>query len=118
MPWEIFIVAVVVLGCIAMVLSGFDFARPYLSLANTQYAEAKGLQLLLDNLTQEQRVKYQAFGFFDVVGSKTGKRYRIHHGTSRTSLNWKGEAHWEQEDALCPKANSWLVTACSGKKSR
>jgi hypothetical protein len=42
-----------------MALSGFDFARPYLSLASIQRAEAKGLQLLLDNLTQEQRVQYQ-----------------------------------------------------------
>ena len=86
MPWDTFIASVILLGCIAMVLSGFDFARPYLSLASTQHAEAKGLQLLLDNLTQEQRVQYQAFGFFDVVGSKTGKRYRIHHGTSRNVI--------------------------------
>jgi hypothetical protein len=53
------LVAVALLGCNAMALSGFDFARPYLSLASIQRAEAKGLQLLLDNLTQEQRVQYQ-----------------------------------------------------------
>jgi hypothetical protein len=71
---ENFVVAVALLGCNAMALSGFDFARPYLSLASTQRAEAKGLQLLLDNLTQEQRVQDQAFGFFDVVGSQTASR--------------------------------------------
>jgi hypothetical protein len=46
-------------------------------------AETKGLQLLLDNLTPGQHRQYQELGYFDVVGSKTGNRYRIHHGTSR-----------------------------------
>jgi hypothetical protein len=60
-PWKNFVVAVALLGCNAMALSGFDFARPYLSLASTQRAEAKGLQLLLANLTQEQRVRPLVF---------------------------------------------------------
>ena len=117
MPWDTFIASVILLGCIAMVLSGFDFARPYLSLASTQYAEAKGLQLLLDNLTQEQRVQYQAFGFLMWLARKQGSATAFTTAPRVTSLNWKGEAHWEREDALCPKANSWLVTACSRKKS-
>ncbi len=43
----------------------------------------KGRQLLLDNLTPKQNQQYGRFGYFDVVGSKSGKRYRICHGTSR-----------------------------------
>ena len=46
-------------------------------------AASKGRQLLLDNLTPKQRQQYGRFGYFDVVGSKTSKRYRICHGTSR-----------------------------------
>lgn len=46
-------------------------------------AAFKGRQLLLDNLTPKQNQQYGHFGYFDVVGSKSGKRYRICHGTSR-----------------------------------
>ena len=46
-------------------------------------AEHKGLQLLLENLSPEQSRQYDRFGYFDVLGSRTGKRYRICHGTSR-----------------------------------
>ena len=46
-------------------------------------AKHKGLQLLLENLSPEQSRQYDRFGYFDVLGSRTGKRYRICHGTSR-----------------------------------
>ena len=48
-----------------------------------QEAEAKGLALLLENLDPRQREQYNRFGYFDVVGSETGRRYRICHGVSR-----------------------------------
>ena len=48
-----------------------------------QEAEAKGLALLLENLDPRQREQYDRFGYFDVVGSETGRRYRICHGVSR-----------------------------------
>jgi hypothetical protein len=79
MPWETFVAAVVALGSVALAF-GVNFACPAF---RSRDAEAKGLQLLLDNLTQEQSKQFQALGYFDVVGSKTGKRYRIHQGTSR-----------------------------------
>jgi len=41
------------------------------------------MDLLLQNLTPEQKAQYAAYGFFDVVGSTGKGRYRIHHGTSR-----------------------------------
>ena len=37
-------------------------------------AEHKGLQLLLENLSPEQSRQYDRFGYFDVLGSRTGKR--------------------------------------------
>lgn len=43
-------------------------------------AESKGLKLLLDNLTEAQRRQYEAHGYFDCIGSVTGKRYRIRYG--------------------------------------
>jgi hypothetical protein len=82
----IFFDAVVLLGILALALSQIDTARPFLTLFSSQLVEAKGLQLLLDNLTPTQREQYDAFGYFDVVGSKTGRRYRIHHGTSRNVI--------------------------------
>jgi len=43
-------------------------------------AERKGMELLLKNLSTRQRQQYEAFGYFDVRGSDTGRRYRIFHG--------------------------------------
>ena len=51
-------------------------------LAAARKLSLRGRQLLLENLTPEQNEQYDRYGYFDVVGSKTGKRYRIHHGTS------------------------------------
>jgi hypothetical protein len=50
---------------------------------NREAAERKGLDLLLENLTESQRAQYRQFGYFDVVGSESGNPYRICHGTSR-----------------------------------
>lgn len=43
--------------------------------------EAKGLALLKGWLSLAQRTSYERYRYFDVVGSDTGTRYRIHHGT-------------------------------------
>jgi hypothetical protein len=40
-------------------------------------AEHRAMALLLDNLSARQREQYNAFGYFDVTGSDTGRRYRI-----------------------------------------
>ena len=45
-------------------------------------AEARGRRLLRRWLSQEQRAQFDAMNFFDVVGSNTGKRYRIFYGQS------------------------------------
>jgi hypothetical protein len=43
-------------------------------------AEHRAMALLLDNLSACQREQYAASGYFDVIGSDTGRRYRIFHG--------------------------------------
>ena len=44
-------------------------------------SEARALALLKDWLSPKQRACYERFRYFDVIGSDTGTRYRIHHGT-------------------------------------
>ncbi len=43
--------------------------------------ETRALTLLKEWLSPKQRACYERFRYFDVVGSDTGTRYRIHHGT-------------------------------------
>ena len=43
-------------------------------------AQERGLKLLKENLTAAQRRQYEKYGYFEVIGGKTGKRYRIRHG--------------------------------------
>jgi hypothetical protein len=43
-------------------------------------AQERGLKLLKDNLALAQRQQYERYGYFDVVGGSTGRRYRIRHG--------------------------------------
>ena len=43
--------------------------------------EARALTLLKEWLSPRQRTSYERYRYFDVVGSDTGTRYRIHHGT-------------------------------------
>ena len=51
---------------------GFDDASPE--------EEALGLKLLQENLSPAQLEQHGRFGYFDVVGGNTGKRYRIKYG--------------------------------------
>jgi hypothetical protein len=43
---------------------------------------ARGIALLREWLSPEQRAQFDAFKCFDVTGCKSGKRYRIQHGVS------------------------------------
>jgi hypothetical protein len=45
-------------------------------------AEARGRRLLLEWLSPEQLRQFSTLGYFDVLGSDSGKRYRIQCGTS------------------------------------
>jgi hypothetical protein len=56
--------------------------------------EARGLKLLREWLSSEQLAQYDAYGYFDVTGSYSGKRYRIRHGTATNvyELDYAGHA--------------------------
>jgi hypothetical protein len=58
----------------------------------TKEAQARGLQLLKENLTPEQLASYEKNKHFDVKGGETGKTYRIRHGRQMniTELDAKG----------------------------
>jgi hypothetical protein len=43
-------------------------------------AQERGIRLLKENLTVAQRRQYEKYGYFDVTGGISGKRYRIRHG--------------------------------------
>jgi hypothetical protein len=43
-------------------------------------AHARGIRLLIENLTPVQREQYKKFWYFDVAGGETGRRYRIRNG--------------------------------------
>ena len=43
--------------------------------------EARGLRLLREWLSPKQRAQLEADGYFEVLGSDSGKRYRIYEGT-------------------------------------
>jgi hypothetical protein len=45
-------------------------------------AEARGLRLLRSWLSPKQRAQLESEGAFEVIGSDSGKRYRICYGTS------------------------------------
>jgi hypothetical protein len=44
--------------------------------------EARGLRLLRRWLSPQQRAQFDGSGYFEVVGSDSGTRYRIYHGSA------------------------------------
>jgi hypothetical protein len=59
----------------------FGAGRTYLDERRSE-AHERGMRLLKENLTPVQLHQYSRYGYFEVVGGKTGKRYRIRHGRS------------------------------------
>ena len=54
----------------------------YRTIAAADTPDARATSLLREWLSPQQRAQFDAEGYFDVVGCDSGKRYRIHHGTS------------------------------------
>jgi hypothetical protein len=54
-------------------------------------AEARGLRLLWENLSPAQREQQEKYGYFDVIGERTGSRYRIRQGFQVGLLDNKGK---------------------------
>jgi hypothetical protein len=46
----------------------------------TYEARERGMRLLMANLTAAQREQLDRYGYFDVIGGETGRRYRIRFG--------------------------------------
>jgi hypothetical protein len=55
--------------------------------------EARALTLLKSWLSPKQRACYDRFRYFDVIGSYTGTRYRIYHGTQTNIEELNGAGH-------------------------
>lgn len=56
--------------------------RLFVIFGDTNSAEARGRRLLRDWLSAEQLAQFNARCCFDVVGSNTARRYRIHYDTA------------------------------------
>jgi hypothetical protein len=64
----------------AMELLGwFEHDTSDLGALDTQ-ANGRSFRLLINNLSAAQRHQFDQHNYFDVVGSKSGARYRIRHG--------------------------------------
>ncbi|WP_024510970.1 hypothetical protein [Bradyrhizobium sp. ARR65] len=62
--------------------SRFDCLRAlYRKFRAENTREARGLRLLRDWLSPAQRAQFEAKGYFDVIGSDSGRKYRIYEGT-------------------------------------
>jgi hypothetical protein len=59
----------------------FGAGRAYLDERRSE-AHERGMRLLKENLTPAQMQQYSRYGYFEVTGGRTGKRYRIRHGRS------------------------------------
>jgi hypothetical protein len=73
-------ILLVVVGSFGLALTG-TLLLLALSQSGSFETEARALTLLKEWLSPKQRACYERFQYFDVVGSDTGTRYRIHHGT-------------------------------------
>src|SRR3979490_2859459 len=53
-------------------------------------SEVRGMELLRHCLWAEQLAQFNKYGYFEVTGCKTGKRYRIRYGTATNihELGW------------------------------
>ena len=73
-------------------LRGADGRRLCRVPAEDYEALMRSIQLLRESLSAAQRQQYDRFGFFDVCGGETGRRYRIRKGlqVNIQQLNGKG----------------------------
>jgi hypothetical protein len=71
----------VVVGIVLMAISaGVMIALVARMEATSNRVEQKAVALLQPWLSPEQAEQYSSYRYFEVIGSDTGKRYRIRHG--------------------------------------
>ena len=69
--------------------------------------DARGLELMRDWLSPEQRAQFDRSGRFEVIGCHSGKRYRIYRGTARNVFEIDDAG--EPKLGLCFKPHGNLV---------
>jgi hypothetical protein len=79
-------------------------------------AESKGMKLLWENLSAQQREQYQAFGYFDVTGSDTHRRYRIFHGRFGNVRELSENGSPKIGRCFLPEGSLVAVTVCWHKR--
>ncbi len=70
---------------------------------------ARATTLLREWLSPQQRAQFDAEGYFDVVGCDSGKRYRIHHGTSMNVHEMDDAGHSKSGWCFVPSSLSDLT---------
>ena len=71
------LIAAVTLSTLSVALARYASTADPIHLAR----DRRALKLLKDWLSPEQLASFERYSFFDVIGSDTGTRFRIHHGT-------------------------------------
>ena len=81
-------------------------------------AHLRAITLLREWLSTTQREQYERTQHFDVLGSASGRRYRIYHGTQFNieELDVDGDAM--PPSASCRKAGSRSATSCWRRRLR
>src|SRR4051812_9830991 len=67
--------------------------------------EQRSQKLLRDWLSAEQRAQYDKHWYFDVVGSQSGRRYRIRQGTSANVIELDGHGRAVMGWCFVPRDN-------------
>ena len=65
-------------------------------------AHERSIELLRANLTPLQLQQFQASGYFDVIGSQTGRLYRIHRAEARNIEEQNDKGLWLHKWCFVP----------------
>jgi hypothetical protein len=68
-------------------------------------AHDRGMRLLVENLSPDQRAQYETSGHFDVTGGETGKRYRITKAYQMNVLEIGNNGKRARSLCFMPKGN-------------
>ena len=75
----------------------YDSPRP------SKAAEERAIALLKDHLSTEQRSQYERYGYFEVIGAVTRRRYRILHGTQMNVHLLDSSGRWVSSLCFAPR---------------
>lgn len=80
--------------------------------------EARARRLLREWLSPDQRAQFDAEDYFEVTGSHTGRRYRVHYGTVSNVVQVDEAGQPRSGGVSFPKLLWRPATSCSLRKSR